>query len=136
MAKRPTFDFNDFIKAPVNQEITTVTRGGVDFTIRRLNGAEKLHYNDLAKQGEYACIHYVLSVALLSGEHNLPLGKENAALFIERYGALAERLYMDVFELTNSLYTKEIEVWEEAKKNSASEGPTNDSKDSTADGTA
>ena len=98
------------------EEIVTIRRGTEDFKIKRLNGAERLKFNDLT--GQYERILFVISHALLSGAQNAPIGEQNAAKFIERYGSLAEALFNDIFDLTQKSLEKESEIWELAKKNS------------------
>lgn len=117
------FDINEFMNAPVTEEIATIRRGTEDFKIKRLNGAERLKFNDLT--GQYERTLFVISHALLSGAQNAPIGEQNAARFIERYGSLAEALFNDIFDLTQKSLEKESEVWELAKKNSESPETTN-----------
>ena len=92
------FDINEFMNAPVTEEIVTIRRGTEDFKIKRLNGAERLKFNDLT--GQYERTLFVISHALLSGAQNAPIGEQNAARFIERYGSLAEALFNDIFDQT------------------------------------
>ena len=117
------FDIDDFMNAPVVEEIATVRRGNEDFNIRRLNGAERLRFNDI--EGLYERILYVLSKGLLSGDAKKPIGEQNAAKFIERYGTLAEKLFNDIFELTQKSLEKENEIWTLAKKNTENTETTN-----------
>lgn len=109
------FDVNEFMNAPCVDETTVVRRGTEEFKIRRLNGAERLRYNDL--QTQYERTLYVLSRGLLSGTAGTPIGEENAAKMLERYGALSEALFSDVFDFTEETLAKESEIWEAAKKN-------------------
>lgn len=118
------FDIAEFMSAPVVEEITTVKRGNEEFTIRRLNGAERMKFNDI--HGQYERTLYVLSRALLSGENKTPIGEQNAAKFIERFGTLAEGLFTDIFELTQKTLEQETEIWTLAKKNTASQETTKD----------
>lgn len=117
------FDIDDFMNAPVVEEITTVRRGTEDFNIRRLNGAERLKFNDIT--GQYERIVYALSRGLLSGEAKKPIGEQNAAKFVERYGMLAEGLFNDIFELTQKTLEKENEIWTLAKKNTENSATMN-----------
>lgn len=118
------FDIDDFMNAPVVEEITTVRRGTEDFNIRRLNGAERMKFNDIL--GQYDRTVYALSRGLLSGDAKKPIGEQNAAKFVERYGTLAEGLFNDIFELTQKTLEKESEIWTLAKKNTESSEITND----------
>mgnify|MGYP003292124290 CR=1 FL=1 len=117
------FNIDDFMNAPVCEEIQTIKRGTEEFKIRRLNGVERLKFNDI--RGQYERILYVLSRALLSGSNDAPIGEQNAAKFIERYGILAEGLFNDIFELTQQSLDKETEIWTLAKKNSENQETTN-----------
>lgn len=117
------FNIEDFMNAPVVEEIVTVKRGTEEFKIRRLNGVERLKFNDI--RGQYERTLYVLSRGLLSGEQNVPIGEQNAAKFIERFGPLAEGLFSDIFDLTQQSLEKESEIWTLAKKNTASPDATN-----------
>lgn len=110
------FNIQDFLNAPADDSTTVIKRGTEEFTIRRLNGAERLKFNDLTSQ--YDRVVYVLSHALLTGENKIPIGAENAAKFVERYSSLADALFNDIFELTQESLTKDSEIWAEAKKNS------------------
>lgn len=112
------FDINEFMNAPVVEEITTVKRGSEEFKIRRLNGVERLKFNDI--RGQYERTLFVLSRGLLSGDQNAPIGEQNAAKFIERFGSLAEGLFNDIFDLTQKSLEQETEIWTLAKKNSES----------------
>ena len=109
------FDVNEFMNAPCVDETAVVRRGSEEFAIRRLNGAERLRYNDLPTQ--YERTRYVLSRGLLTGTAKTPIGEENAARMLERYGALSEALFADIFDLTQQSLDKEAQLWEEAKKN-------------------
>ena len=111
------------MNAHVCEEIQTVKRGTEEFNIRRLNGAERLKFNDI--RGQYERILFVLSRALLSGDNNASIGEQNASKFIERYGILAEGLFNDIFDLTQQSLDKETEIWTLAKKNSESQETTN-----------
>lgn len=110
------FDVNEFMNAPVYDETAIVRRGAEEFRIRRLNGAERLRFNDLTTR--YERERYALARGLLSGADPRPIGEENAARLIERSGALCELLFGDIFELTQRSLDKELEIWEEARKNS------------------
>lgn len=109
------FDINDFMNAPCVDDTHIVKHGSEEFKLRRLNGAERLHYNDLDTQ--YARTRYVLARGLLSGPNAAPIGDENAAKFIERYGALAETLYADIFDFTEQSLQAEAALWEDTRKN-------------------
>ena len=111
------FDLNEFMNAPVYDETTTVRRGAEEFRIRRLNGAERLRFNDLTTR--YDRVRYALARGLLSGAESRPIGEENAARMIERCGGLCEALFGDIFEFTQKSLEKELEIWDEARKNSA-----------------
>lgn len=117
------FDVQNFLNAPADDSTTVVKRGSEEFTIRRLNGAERLKFNDLTSQ--YERVVYVLSRALLSGENKIPIGAENAAKFVERYASLSEALFNDIFNLTQESLEKDTEIWAEAKKNSPNKEATN-----------
>lgn len=110
------FDIDNFLNAPSDDATTVVKRGSEEFTIRRLNGAERLKFNDLSSQ--YDRVVYVLSRALLSGENKIPIGPEKAAKFVERYSSLSDALFNDIFNLTQESLEKDGEIWAEAKKNS------------------
>ncbi|MGI6401868.1 MAG: hypothetical protein ACOX0A_07150 [Thermoguttaceae bacterium] len=130
------FDVNEFMNAPIYDETTIVRRGTEEFRIRRLNGAERLRFNDL--EARYDRVRYALGRGLLSGAEPRPIGDENAARMIERYGALAEALFSDIFEFTERSLEKELEIWDEAQKNSSrardsdTRGSCADSADATA----
>lgn len=109
------FDINEFMNAPCVDETHIVRHGTEEFKIRRLNGAERLKYNDLGTQ--YERTRYVLSRGLLSAPNFAPIGDENAAKLLERSGVLAETLYADIFDLTEKSLEAEAAIWEEAKKN-------------------
>lgn len=117
------FNIEDFMNAPVDSEITTVKRGSEEFTIRRLDGVERLKFNDI--RGQYERILYVLSRALLSGDSKAPIGEQNASNFIAKFGTLAEGLFNDIFELTQKSLDKETEIWTLAKKNTENPETTN-----------
>ena len=117
------FDIQNFLNAPADDSTTVVKRGSEEFTIRRLNGAERLKFNDMKTQ--YERVVFVLSRALLSGENNIPIGEENAAKFVERYASLSEALFNDIFNLTQESLEKDTEIWAEAKKNSPNKEATN-----------
>lgn len=117
------FNIDEFMSAPVCEEIITVKRGNEEFKIKRLNGVERLKFNDVS--GQYNRILFAISRGLLSGDQNAPIGEQNAARFIERYGSLAEGLFNDIFDLTQKSLEKESEIWTLAKKNSVSQETTN-----------
>ena len=127
------FNIEDFLNAPADDSTQIVNRGGQEFAIRRLNGAERLKFNDLSSQ--YDRVVYVLSRALLSGEKKIPIGRDNAVKFIERYAGLSDALFNDIFNLTQESLAKDTEIWTESKKNSPSRGATNDSNDNSANAT-
>lgn len=122
------FNIDNYLNAPADDSTRIVNRGGEEFAIRRLNGAERLKFNDLSSQ--YDRVVYVLSKALLSGERKIPIGRENAVKFVERYAGLSDALFNDIFELTQESLAKDTEIWAESKKNSASQEATSDSSDS------
>lgn len=109
------FDINEFLNSPIVDDTATVRRGTEEFKIRRLNGAERLRYNDLTTQYDRA--RYALSRGLLNGSTGVPIGEENAAKLLERHGALCEALFADIFDLTQRSLDAEASIWEEAKKN-------------------
>lgn len=111
------FDVNEFMNAPAYDETTVVRRGTEEFRIRRLNGAERLRFNELTTR--YDRVRYALARGLLSGADPRAIGDENAARMIERHGALCEALFSDIFEFTQRSLEKELEIWDEARKNSA-----------------
>ena len=110
------FDLNEFMNAPYCDETAITRRGTEEFRIRRLNGAERLRFNDLTTQ--YDRTRFALARGLLSGPDARPIGDENAAKMIERYGALSEALFSDIFELTQRSLDQESEIWESATKKS------------------
>ena len=110
------FDLNEFMNAPYCDDTTITRRGDEEFRIRRLNGAELLKFNDLETQ--YDRIRYALARGLLTGADPRPIGDENAAKMIERYGALSEALFSDIFELTQRSLDQESEIWASVKKKS------------------
>lgn len=110
------FDIDEFMNATAYDETAVVRRGTEEFRIRRLNGAERLRYNDLTSR--YDRVLYALSRGLLSGASLAPIGEENAARFLERHGGLAEALFCDIFELTSASLAKELEIWSATLKNS------------------
>ena len=118
------FNIDDYLNAPAEEPTKTIERGGEEFTIRRLNGAERLKFNDLTSQ--YDRVVFALSRALLSGEKKIPIGRENAAKFVERYAGLSEALFNDIFNLTQETLAKDSELWEESKKNSPNPEVTSD----------
>lgn len=118
------FNIEDYLNAPADDAVTVITRGGEDFQIRRLNGAERLKFNDLTSQ--YDRVVYVLSRALLSGEKKVPIGRENAAKFVERHAGLSDALFNDIFELTQASLSKDSEIWAESKKSSPNPEATSD----------
>ena len=103
------FNVTEFLSAPCVDDTTVVKRGAEEFRIRRLNGAERLRFNDLQNQ-------YDLAHGLLSGTPAASIGEENAAKLIERHGALAEALFADIFDFTQESLLKECEIWDEVKK--------------------
>lgn len=111
------FDVNEFMNAPCYDDTTVVRRGAEEFRLRRLNGAERLRFNDLTSR--YDRVRYALARGLLSGADPRPIGEENAAKMLERHGALCEALFGDIFEFTQKSLEKELEIWDEARKNSA-----------------
>ncbi len=111
------FDVNEFMNAPCYDDTTTVRRGTEEFRIRRLNGAERLRFNDLTTR--YDRVRYALARGLLSGADSRPIGEENAARMLERHGALCEALFGDIFDFTQKSLEKELEIWDETRKNSA-----------------
>ena len=114
------FDVTEFMNAPYLDETYVSRRGTEEFRLRRLNGAERLRFNDLTSQ--YDRVRYALSRGLLSGEDGRPIGEENAAKLIERHGALSEALFGDIFEFTQRSLDKEAEIWAEVKKKSPEAG--------------
>ena len=116
------FDLNEFMNAPCCDETATVRRGAEDFRIRRLNGAERLQFNDLTRH--YDRVRFALARGLLSGDDPRPIGEENAAKMIERYGALAEALFADVFDLTQRSLDEEARIWDDVKKKSRAKDRT------------
>lgn len=127
------FDIDNYLNAPADDATHVVSRGNETFVIRRLNGEERLKFNDL--EGQYERVVYTLSRALLSGEHKIPIGREKAARFIERYSALSDALFNDIFELTQKSLAEDTRLWAESKKNSPNQEATSDSSDSSAVGT-
>ena len=111
------FDINEFMNAPYRDETFVVRRGTEEFRLRRLDGAERLKFNDLTSHYDRA--RFALARGLTSGPDARPIGEENAAKFIERYGALAEALFDDVFDLTQKSLDAEAEIWAEVKKKSS-----------------
>ena len=124
------FNIDQYLNAPADDSTQVVVRGGEEFTIRRLNGAERLKFNDLSSQ--YDRVVYALSRALLSGEKNIPIGRENAMKFVERYAGLSDALFNDIFNLTQDSLAKDTELWAESKKSSPSPEATNDSNGNSA----
>ncbi|MDD3589329.1 MAG: hypothetical protein PHO46_03545 [Thermoguttaceae bacterium] len=108
------FDVCEFLNAPCVDETLVVERGTETFRIRRLNGAERLRYNDLTS--DYDRTRFALARGLTSGPDGAPIGEENAVKLIERSGALAEALFADIFDLTQESVRKEREIWQEVKK--------------------
>ncbi|MBP5621134.1 MAG: hypothetical protein J6X44_03875 [Thermoguttaceae bacterium] len=108
------FDINEFLNAPCVDETHVVEHGSEAFRIRRLDGSERLRYNDLST--EYERVRFALARGLTSGSENVPIGEENAARLIERSGALADALFCDIFDLTQESLRKEREIWREVKK--------------------
>ncbi len=108
------FNIDDYLNGVCVDETEIVKRGTEEFKIRRLNGAERLRFNDLTSQYDRA--RYALARGLLSGPSGSPIGEENAAKLLERHGALAEALFADIYDLTQESLKKEIEIWEEVKK--------------------
>ena len=119
------FNIDNYLNAPADDSTKIINRGGEEFVIRRLNGAERLKFNDLSSQ--YDRVVYTLSRALLSGEKKIPIGRENAIKFVEKYAGLSDALFNDIFELTQESLAKDTEIWAESKKNSPNPAPTSDS---------
>ena len=119
------FNIDNYLNAPADDSTQVINRGGEEFAIRRLNGAERLKFNDLSSQ--YDRVVYTLSRALLSGEKKIPIGRENAIKFVEKYAGLSDALFNDIFELTQESLAKDTEIWAESKKNSPNQAPTSDS---------
>ena len=117
------FNIDDYLAAPANDSVTIINRGGEDFAIRRLNGAERLKFNDLTSQ--YERVVFTLSKGLLSGEKHVPIGRENAMKFVERCASLSDALFNDIFNLTQETLERDSQIWAEAKKNSQSQEATN-----------
>ena len=92
------FNIDNYLNAPADDSTQVINRGGEEFAIRRLNGAERLKFNDLTSQ--YDRVVYTLSRALLSGEKRIPIGRENAIKFVEKYAGLSDALFNDIFQLT------------------------------------
>lgn len=128
------FDINEFFSSPQIDETATVKRGATEFRIRRLNGAERLRFNDLSSQ--YDRTVYALGRCLLSGPNDAPIGEANAVRFVERFTALSDALFGDIFDLTQNSLAKESEIWAEAKKNSSPATNTQSLNDATASVTA
>lgn len=127
------FDVTDFFKSPIDEGVTSVVRGTTEFKFRRLNGEEALKYNDLPTL--YDKVRFVLARALLSGANNVPIGDENAAKLIQRNGMLAELLFNDIFDFTQTCVENEKNIWDEAKKNSGVTASSKSSKGNSADDT-
>ncbi len=108
------FDINEFLNAPCVDGTTVVEHGVETFRIRRLDGAERLRFNDLTS--EYDRIRFALARGLTSDPDGASIGEENAAKLIERSGALAEALFADIFDLTRESLRKEREIWQAVKK--------------------
>ena len=123
------FDIDEFMNAASYDETAVVRRGTQEFRIMRLNGAQRLRFNDLTTR--YDRTVYALAHGLLSGSESRPIGEENAARFVERFGALAEALFADIFELTQRSLEKEAEIWRETRKN-CDAAPGEDTRDSCA----
>lgn len=119
------FNIDNYLNAPADDSTQVINRGGEEFAIRRLNGAERLKFNDLTSQ--YDRVVYTLSRALLSGEKRIPIGRENAIKFVEKYAGLSDALFNDIFQLTQDSLAKDTELWAESKKNSPNPAPTSDS---------
>ncbi len=113
--KKQMFNINEFMNAAKVDDTKIVKRGTEEFKIRRLNGVERLKFNDLTTM--YDRTVFVLGHALLSGVNDAPIGEQNAVRFIERYSSLADALFSDIFEFTQEVIKSESEAWELASKN-------------------
>ena len=71
------FDIDEFMNAASYDETAVVRRGTQEFRIVRLNGAQRLRFNDLTTR--YDRTVYALAHGLLSGSESRPIGVENAA---------------------------------------------------------
>lgn len=110
------FNIDEFFQAAQSDDTTTIKRGTEEFKFRRMNGVERLRFNDLTTQ--YDRVVYVLSRCLLTGDAARPIGEQNAVKFIERFPGLADALFGDIFETTLSTLENETAIWQAAKKNS------------------
>lgn len=112
------FNIEEYLAAPADDSVTIINRGGEEFAIKRLNGAERLKFNDITSQ--YERVVFTLSKGLLSGEKRIPIGRENAVKFVERYASLSDALFNDIFNLTQETLERDSQIWADAKKNSPS----------------
>ena len=116
------FDLNEFLDAPCADETFVVRRGVESFRLRRLNGAERLRFNDLTCR--YDRVVFALARGLLNGADGAPIGEENAAKLLARNGALCEALFEDVFDATQGALDEERKIWERVKKKEEREDGT------------
>lgn len=116
------FDLVKYLDAPFSDPAMTVTHGPYDFAIRRLNGAERLIFNDLPNQ--YERVKFALANALLTSPDNRAIGESAALKLLERSGALAEALFNDIYDLTERSLQEEIKLWNDVKKKSNEEKST------------
>ena len=116
------FDITEYLNAPFAEPCRVVERGGREFSIRRLNGAERLQFNDFTTQ--YARVRFALSRGLLSGADGRSIGEENATKLLERNGALAESLFNEIYDLTERSLEEESRLWEDEKKKSPENATT------------
>ena len=115
------FDINEYLSAPCVDVSFVVARGTEEFRLRRLNGAERLKFNDLTTR--FDRILFALARGALTPEGR-PIGEEAAGKLLARSGALGEALFEDIFDATQQGLDAEREIWRDVKKKSPSEGST------------
>lgn len=109
------FTIDSFLNEDFHSDYTEEKIGSETFLIRRMNGFERLHLQDLKESSKR--IIYVLGQCLLDGQTKQPIGEENAQKFVARYDALSNAVASRIFRITIDAVNAEESAWGLAEKN-------------------
>ena len=127
------FNVKEFLESDFRNDYIEEKIGNETFLIRKLNGFERLHLQDIKDSSER--IINVLGLCLLDGQTKQPIGEDNAKKFIARYDALSNAVASRIFRITVDAVNAEEAAWGLAEKNSPETSGSADTGN-TADATA